>query len=165
MDEPNWASATKLRESIGRGEFSPVDLVQACLAQIDRLDPMLHAFVTVDRAGALAAARQAEADIRNGAPLGPLHGIPVAIKDDMWVKGLPATLGSLIFANFVPSHDGTVVRRLREAGAIIIGKTNLPEFVSWPRSRSFVAGEALNPWDTSRIPGASSGGSAVALAA
>lgn len=164
MDDLNWTSATTLRGMIGRGELSPVDLVQACLAQIDRLDPTLRAFVTVDRDGALAAAHLAETEVRDGKILGPLHGIPIAVKDDMWAKGLPATLGSLIFAKFVPSQDGTVVRRLREAGAIIIGKTNLPEFVSWPRSRSFVAGEARNPWDMNRIPGASSGGSAVALA-
>lgn len=165
MVELNWRTATELRALIGRSELSPVDLVHACLAQIDRLDPDLHAFVIVDREGALEAARQAEAAVRRGEPLGPLHGIPVAIKDDVWAKGLPATLGSLLFARFVPSQDGTVVRRLREAGAIIIGKTNLPEFVSWPRSRNFAAGEARNPWDRSRIPGASSGGSAVALAA
>lgn len=99
-DDLNWASATTLRELIGRGQLSPVDLVRACLAQIDRLDPELHAFVTIDQAGALDAARKAEAAVRDGAPLRPLHGIPVAIKDDMWVKGLPATLGSLLFAKF-----------------------------------------------------------------
>jgi Asp-tRNA(Asn)/Glu-tRNA(Gln) amidotransferase A subunit family amidase len=164
MVDLNWTPAVELRELIGHDEVSPVDLVRACLEQIDRLDPELHAFMIVDHAGALEAAHQAETAVRTGQPLGPLHGIPVAIKDDVWAKGLPATLGSLLFAKFVPSQDGTVVRRLREAGAIIIGKTNLPEFVSWPRSRSFAAGEARNPWDRSRIPGASSGGSAVAVA-
>ena len=164
MNDLIWAPATMLSELIRQGTLSPVNLIKACSAQIDRLDLELHAFVTVDRAGALAAARKAETAVREGAHLGPLHGIPVAIKDDMWVKGLPATFGSLLFAKVVPSQDSTVVRRLREAGAIILGKTNLPEFVSWPRSRSLVAGEARNLWDASRIPGASSGGSAVALA-
>lgn len=159
-----WASATRLRELVARDEVSPVEIIEACLARIDRLDPKLHAFVTVDREGAREAARRAEADVRSGARLGPLHGVPIAIKDDLWVAGMPATAGSLIFARFVPSRDGTVVRRLRAAGAIIVGKTNLPEFASWPRTRSQLAGETVNPWDMTRIPGASSGGSAAAVA-
>lgn len=165
MDDLNWTSATKLREMVGSGAVSVVAIVRACLAQIDRLDAELHAFITVDREGALSAAERADAAVRSGGKLGPLHGIPVALKDDLWAAGMPATMGSLLFAKFVPSRDGTVARRLREAGAIILGKTNLPEFVSWPRTRSFVGGESRNPWDRSRIPGASSGGSAVAVAA
>jgi Asp-tRNA(Asn)/Glu-tRNA(Gln) amidotransferase A subunit family amidase len=121
--------------------------------------------VHVDRDGARQAARAAEDAVRRGAPLGALHGLPVAIKDDLWVRGMPATTGSLIFSRFVPTRDGTVVRRLREAGAIIIGKTNLPEFASWPRSKSRVGGETRNPWDLTRISGASSGGSGAAVAA
>jgi len=160
-----WKSATELRDLIAHGDLSPVDLVQACLDRIDALDARLRAFIFVDREGALAAAQAAEDAVRSGGRLGPLHGIPVACKDDIWVRGMPATAGSLIFSNFVPSRDGTVARRLREAGAIIIGKTNLPEFTSWPRSKSYVGGETLNPWDLTRIPGASSGGSAAAVAA
>jgi Asp-tRNA(Asn)/Glu-tRNA(Gln) amidotransferase A subunit family amidase len=159
-----WSTATELRERIGRGDLSPVALVEASLARIDQLDGQLRAFVTVDCEGARAAARQAEEDVRRGVPLGPLHGLPVAVKDDLWAAGMPATTGSLIFARFVPSRDGTVVARLRAAGAIIIGKTNLPEFASWPRTKSWVGGETVNPWDLTRIPGASSGGSAAAVA-
>jgi Asp-tRNA(Asn)/Glu-tRNA(Gln) amidotransferase A subunit family amidase len=121
--------------------------------------------VHLDRDGARQAAREAHDAVRRGAPLGALHGLPVAIKDDLWVRGMPATTGSLIFSRFVPTRDGTVVRRLREAGAIILGKTNLPEFASWPRSKSRVGGETFNPWDVTRIPGASSGGSGAAVAA
>lgn len=159
-----WASASSLREWVAKGEVSPVEIVQNCLERIERLNPRLRAFITVDADGAMAAARRAEAEVRSAGRLGPLHGIPVAIKDDVWAQGMPATSGSLIFARFVPSRDGTVVRRLRAAGAIIIGKTNLPEFASWPRTRSLVGGETLNPWDQTRIPGASSGGSAAAVA-
>ena len=164
-DSVLWSTASELRDRIGRGEQSVVALVEACLAQINALDGRLHAFLHVDGEGALAVARQADEAVRQGMRLGPLHGIPIAIKDDVWVAGMPATAGSMIFSNFVPSADGTVVRRLRAAGAIIIGKTNLPEFASWPRTKSYVGGETANPWDLSRIPGASSGGSAAAVAA
>ena len=94
-----------------------------------------------------------------------MHGIPVAVKDEAWTAGLASTGGSLVFAHFTPSRDGTVAARLRAAGAIIIGKTQLPEFAAWPRSRSRLAPESVNPWDRSRISGASSGGSAAAVAA
>jgi Asp-tRNA(Asn)/Glu-tRNA(Gln) amidotransferase A subunit family amidase len=164
-DELIWSSAIDLRSRMARGELSPVALVEACLARIDRLDAALRAFVFVDREGALAAARRAEAAVKQGARLGPLHGLPVAVKDDLWVQGMAATTGSLIFSRFVPSRDGTVVRRLRAAGAIVLGKTNMPEFAAWPRTKSWVGGETVNPWDTSRIPGASSGGSGAAVAA
>lgn len=113
----------------------------------------------------MAAAHEADARLADVQEAGPLHGVPVAIKDDLWVRGMPATGGSLLFADFLPSFDGTVAERLRVAGAIIVGKTNMPEFAAWPRSKSFVAGEAVNPWDPRRIAGASSGGSAAAVAA
>lgn len=158
-------SAIELRDRMVRGELTATALLEACLARIDALDATLRAFVHVDRVGARAAARQADEKLRRGEEPGPLHGIPVAIKDDMWVEGMPATAGSLIFSRFIPSRDGTVVQRLREAGAIILGKTNLPEFVSWPRTQSWVGGETVNPWDPGRIPGASSGGSGAAVAA
>lgn len=160
-----WMSAIELRDRMARGELSSVALVEACLARIDELDSTLRAFVHVNRVGALTAARHADEKLRRGEEPGPLHGIPVAIKDDMWAEGMPATAGSLIFSRFIPSRDGTVVRRLRKAGAIILGKTNLPEFASWPRTKSWVGGETVNSWDLARIPGASSGGSGAAVAA
>jgi Asp-tRNA(Asn)/Glu-tRNA(Gln) amidotransferase A subunit family amidase len=165
QDELIWSSAIELRERIGRGELSSVDLIKACRARINRLDARLRAFVFVDEARALESARRADAAVDRGEALGPLHGLPIAVKDDLWVKGMPATTGSLIFRRFIPSRDGTVVRRLREAGAIILGKTNMPEFAAWPRTKSWVGGETVNPWDLTRIPGASSGGSAAAVAA
>lgn len=163
-DALQWISALDTRQLIMDGRASALDVTQACLERIERLDPVLKAFTFVDREGALRAARAADAALAAGATPGPLHGVPVAIKDDLWVKDMPATGGSLVFADFRPSVDGAVAERLRAAGAIIIGKTNMPEFAAWPRSKSHVAGEAVNPWDVQRIAGASSGGSAAAVA-
>ncbi|MDG2005379.1 MAG: amidase [Novosphingobium sp.] len=160
-----WLSATQLRELMVTKQVSAREVTQHFLDRIERLEPLLHAFVNVDRKGALEAAAQADADLKGGKTPGPLHGVPIAIKDQLWAKGMPATCGSLIFARFRPSFDGSVVQRLRAAGAIIVGKTNLSEFAAWPRSHSHVAGESLNPWDTTRIAGASSGGSSAAVAA
>ena len=100
-----------------------------------------------------------------GDRLGPLHGVPIALKDEVWTEGIPSTGGSLLFARWTPRRDGTVAERLRAAGAIIVGKTQLPEFAAWPRSKSRLAAESVNPWDPSRISGASSGGSAAAVSA
>lgn len=164
-DHLRWASAAETRERIVSGQLSAKDVTAACLERIAQADDTLKAFIHVDRDGALRAARAADEALAQGQAPGPLHGVPVAIKDDLWVRDLPATGGSLLFANFRPSVDGTVAERLRAAGAIIVGKTNMPEFAAWPRSKSWLAGEAVNPWDTRRIAGASSGGSAAAVAA
>jgi len=164
-DELTWLPATRLRDMIAKKEVSALEVTNHFLARIERLNPLLHAFVHVDPDGARRAAREADKAVANGKPLGPLHGVPMGIKDQIWAKGLPSTCGSQVFANFRPSFDGTIVERLRAAGAIIVGTTNMPEFAAWPRSKSYVAGEAVNPWDTSRIPGASSGGSGAAVAA
>jgi Asp-tRNA(Asn)/Glu-tRNA(Gln) amidotransferase A subunit family amidase len=163
--ELTWLPASRLREMVVKRQVSALEITRHFLARIERLEPLFHAFSHVDRDGALAAAKQADIDLKNGKSPGALHGIPVAIKDNLWVKGMPATAGSLIFANFRPSFDGTVVERLRAAGAIILGMTNMPEFAAWPRTQSYVAGETRNPWDRDRISGASSGGSAAAVAA
>lgn len=163
-DALQWISATDTRTLITEGRASALEVTQACLDRIDRLDPTLKAFTFIDREGAVRAAKAADAALASGAVPGPLHGVPVAIKDDLWVRDMPASGGSLVFANFRPSVDGTVAERLRAAGAIIIGKTNMPEFAAWPRSKSHLAGEAVNPWDVQRIAGASSGGSAAAVA-
>jgi Asp-tRNA(Asn)/Glu-tRNA(Gln) amidotransferase A subunit family amidase len=129
------------------------------------LDATLHAFITVAGQEALEDAARAELAVLHGDDLGPLHGVPVALKDEAWTAGVRSTGGSLVFGRFVPERDGTVAERLRRAGAIVIGKTNMPEFAAWPRSKTRLAGEAVNPWDTTRIAGASSGGSAAAVAA
>ena len=164
-EELTWKSARELRRLIAARQISPVDVVTACLARIEALDPTLHAFITVVGDRALDDAKAAEAAVQRGDELGPLHGVPVALKDEAWTADIPSTGGSLLFKRFVPSHDGTVTARLRRAGAIVIGKTNLPEFAAWPRSKTRLVGEAVNPWDTTRISGASSGGSAAAVAA
>lgn len=164
-DELTWLPATRLREMIAKRNVSALEVTNHFLARIERLNPLLHAFVHVDPDGARRAAREADKAVASGRPLGPLHGVPIAIKDQIWAKGLPSTCGSQVFANFRPSFDGTIVERLRAAGAIIVGTTNMPEFAAWPRSKSYVAGEAVNPWDRARISGASSGGSGAAVAA
>lgn len=163
-DTLSWTSARETRSAIVEGNTSAVAVMEACLARIERLNPILNAFTHIDQQGALNAACQADAALARGLEPGPLHGVPVAIKDDLWVAGMPATCGSLLFARFRPSIDGAVAARLRAAGAIIVGKTTMPEFAAWPRSKSYLGGEAVNPWDTRRIAGASSGGSAAAVA-
>lgn len=160
-----WLSATAIRRRVGARELSPVEVVTACLDRIATLDPSLRAFITVSGEQALEEARRAERAVLDGDDLGPLHGVPVALKDECWTAGVRATGGSLVFGRFVPERDGTVAERLRRAGAIVIGKTNMPEFAAWPRSKTRLAGESVNPWDPSRISGASSGGSAAAVAA
>lgn len=150
---------------VRRKKVSPVDLVEAYLARIERLDPLLNAYITVAAEQALAAARRAEDDVVSGKDLGPLHGVPLAIKDLFPTKGLRTTAGSKILADWVPDEDAHVVGRLREAGAIILGKLNLHEWATGGTTINPYFGTTLNPWDTSRITGGSSGGSGAAVAA
>jgi Asp-tRNA(Asn)/Glu-tRNA(Gln) amidotransferase A subunit family amidase len=164
-DELRWLSATELGRRIGDREISPVEVVTACVERIEVLDQTFHAFITVAAGQALDQARRAEAAVQRGDVLGPLHGVPVALKDELWTSDMRSTGGSLLFGRFVPERDGVAVERLRQAGAIVIGKTNMPEFAAWPRSKTRLGDEAVNPWDPARIAGASSGGSAAAVAA
>jgi Asp-tRNA(Asn)/Glu-tRNA(Gln) amidotransferase A subunit family amidase len=164
-DDLRWATAEQLRGLIGRREISPVEVVQACLDRIEALEPTLHSLITVASDRALEQAAEAEAAVRSGEPLGPLHGVPVTVKDEVWTEGIASSGGSLVFAQFVPDRDGAVAERLRRAGAIIVGKASLPEFASWPRSKNRLGPESVNPWDPTRISGASSGGSAAGVAA
>ena len=140
-------------------QLSPVELTQTALDRIAQLDPKVGAFITVTAEQALADARAAEREIQQGHYRGPLHGIPVGLKDTNYTRGVLTTARTQVLANFVPSFDATVVRRLKEAGAIVIGKTKLPEF-----SFGGVTPGTNNPWDLSRNAGGSSGGSAAALA-
>lgn len=144
---------------------SPVDLTEACLKRIDQYNPSLNAFITVTRTEALAAAREMEAEQRRGKWRGPLHGIPVAVKDNMDTAGIRTTGASELFKDRVPSEDAEVVRRLKNAGAVLLGKTNLHEFAYGGTSSVTYFGPVHNPWALDRIPGGSSGGSAVATAA
>jgi aspartyl-tRNA(Asn)/glutamyl-tRNA(Gln) amidotransferase subunit A len=148
-----------------RRELSPVELTQTILDRIDRLEPRLNAFITVMRDEALAQARAAEQALAAGTDLGPLHGIPVSLKDLYQTAGVKTTGGSKILADWVPTADSTVTRRLREAGAIIVGKNNLHEFAYGATNENPHYGSAHNPWDLERITGGSSGGSGAATAA
>src|SRR5438874_2414227 len=150
-------------EAVRARRLSPTSLVEACLARIEMLEPRLNAFITVTAALAREQAREAEREIAAGRYKGPLHGIPVAVKDLFATSGIRTTAGSRILAKWVPSEDATVVRRLREAGAVLLGKLGLHEFAYGISSVNPHFGDVRNPWDTSKIPGGSSGGSAVAV--
>jgi amidase len=156
--------ATKLARHLKRGSVSSETLTKACLARIDALDGQLRAFVTVDAERALAAARVADDLQAQGGNLPLLHGLPVAIKDVTATKGLRTTQGSKLHASTVPSLDAESVARLRRAGAIILGKTNTPEFAFGAICTNALCGPTSNPWDTALSSGGSSGGSAVAVA-
>ncbi|MBV9324934.1 MAG: amidase [Chloroflexi bacterium] len=164
-DELAYASIVELAPKIRRGELSPVELTQACLARIDCLEPAINAFITVTGESALAQARQAEQDIQQGHYRGPLHGIPVAQKDLMYTRGVRTTAGSRVLKDFVPDCDAAVVARLDEAGAIALGKLNLHEFAAGGTSENPHYGPVHNPWHLEHNPGGSSGGSGAALAA
>jgi aspartyl-tRNA(Asn)/glutamyl-tRNA(Gln) amidotransferase subunit A len=152
-------TAIALRNSIVNGEFTAESAVRSALGAIDARDSSLNAFITLDADAALARAR--ELDQRRETP-GPLHGVPIAIKDTICVRGVRATAGSRILGNWAPPYTATAVERLEAAGAVVIGKTNCDEFAMGSSTEHSAFGPTRNPWDTSRIPGGSSGGSAVA---
>lgn len=156
--------AAAMAQGFASGKFDPVQALQSALARIARLDLLLNAFVALDP-GARAAAEASAARYRDGAPLGPLDGVPVAVKDNLVVAGMPATWGSRVFADCVPTMDELPVARLRAAGAVIIGKTNTPEFAVEGYTGNTLFGVTGNPWNPSLTPGGSSGGSVAAVAA
>jgi amidase len=164
-------SASALARAVRTGELSSVEVVEAHLRRIEAVNPALNAVVHLDRDGALAAARAADATRARTGPgtgpraLGPLHGVPVTVKDNLDVAGMPCTGGTLGRAAAVAISDATVVARLREVGAIVLGKTNLPEFALAPVTDNLVYGRTNNPYDLSRTPGGSSGGEAAIVAA
>ncbi len=146
-------------------KVSPTELVDACLERIDGHNETLRAFISVYADEARQVAQAAETMIRAGHVLGPLHGVPVALKDNVAVAGHTTTAGSKILGNWVPDQDATVTARLKGAGAIILGKTNMHEFAWGGTSANPHHGFVRNPWDTDRFPAGSSGGSGAALAA
>ena len=146
-------------------KISPVEVAKRCLTRIEKLNPSLNAFITVTAESALAQARAAETAIGRGEWRGPLHGVPIALKDIIDTAGVRTTAASAHFENRVPDSDADVVRRLREAGAVLIGKNNLHEFAYGGSSLVSHFGDAHNPWDVDRIAGGSSGGSAAAVVA
>ena len=147
-----------------RKELSPVDLVNASLARIERWNPQLHAFLTILAEPARRRAKLAEKEILRGSDRGPLHGIPVSLKDNYYTRGIRTTAGSKILSDFVPETDSHVAARLARAGAILLGKTNLHEFAYGITGENPHYGSSRNPWAPDRITGGSSGGSAVAVA-
>ena len=150
---------------IERGALSPVELTEAALSRIERVNKTLNAYITVCPQQARDVARAAEAMIRAGYHLGPLHGIPVALKDNIYTRGIRTTAGSKILGDFVPDEDATVTTRLKRAGAVIVGKTNLHEFAWGGTTDNPHYGTCRNPWNPERFPAGSSGGSGVAVAA
>ncbi|MFA5914016.1 MAG: amidase [Burkholderiales bacterium] len=164
-DELCFLPASELAQRIRRKELSARELMQASLAQIERLNPKLNAIVSLYAEQALAQARAADEKQARGEALGALHGLPVAHKDLFLTRGMRTTFGSPIFRDFVPDQNLLLVDRLQAAGAISIGKTNTPEFGAGSQTFNAVFGKTLNPYDTSKTCGGSSGGSAVALAA
>jgi aspartyl-tRNA(Asn)/glutamyl-tRNA(Gln) amidotransferase subunit A len=158
-------SIVETTELLRKRELSPVELTKNCLAQIEKLNPTLNAFVTVTAELALTQARAAEAEILSGHWRGPLHGIPLALKDLIDTAGIRTTAASALFKDRVPAEDAEVVRRLKEAGAVLLGKQNLHEFAYGGSTMISYYGEVHNPWDPTRIAGGSSGGSAASVAA
>ena len=163
---PHRMTLCQMSDAIRARKLSPVELVDAHLNQIETRNGSVNAFIRILGEQARAQACEAEKQMRAGGPvLPPLHGIPVSIKDSFNVAGLPTTCGSRFFANQRPAQDATAVALLKRAGAIPIGKTNCPEFLSNYESDNYVAGRTNNPWDLDRTPGGSSGGEAAAIAA
>jgi aspartyl-tRNA(Asn)/glutamyl-tRNA(Gln) amidotransferase subunit A len=154
-----------LAQRLRRREISPVEVTQQCLDRIEKLNPSLNAFITVMSESAVAEARQAEGEILRGQWRGPLHGVPVALKDLIDTAGVRTTAASALYKDRIPTQDAEVVRRLRQAGAVIVGKNNLHEFAYGGSSLVSYFGDMHNPWDVGRIAGGSSGGSAASIPA
>jgi Asp-tRNA(Asn)/Glu-tRNA(Gln) amidotransferase A subunit family amidase len=164
-EDPVLSSICELSRKIRIREVSPVELTQHCLVLIEMLNPLLNAYITVNAESALAQARLAEREIFRGHYLGPLHGIPIGLKDILDTKGVRTTAASALFQERIPTEDAEVVRRLRCGGAIFLGKHNLHEFAYGGSSIVSHFGAVHNPWNTEHIAGGSSGGSAAAVAA
>src|ERR1700740_1187476 len=166
-----FASIEEVAGLYRKRKLSPVELTKLMLARIEQLNPKLNAYITVTAELALAQAKKAEAELfaprgRKGhRERGPLHGIPISLKDNIYTKGIRTTAGSKILKDFVPQQDATVWDKLREAGAILLGKTNLHEFAYGVTTNNPHYGPTRTPWGLSRVPGGSSGGSAAAVAA
>ncbi|MFC1420263.1 Asp-tRNA(Asn)/Glu-tRNA(Gln) amidotransferase subunit GatA [Streptacidiphilus cavernicola] len=165
MTDLTRSTAADTATAIAKGEVSAVEVAQAHLDRIGAVDGKVHAFLHVDTEGALAAARAVDDRRAKGEELGPLAGVPLALKDVFTTKGVPTTAGSKILEGWVPPYDATVTSRLKQAGVVVLGKTNMDEFAMGSSTENSAYGPTRNPWDLSRIPGGSGGGSSAALAA
>ncbi len=161
----NQSTAHELSARMGRGELTSAEITQAVLQEIQTREPTINAFISVDAEQALKQAEEVDRRRASGAPLGPLAGIPLALKDVICVRGGRTTCGSRILENFVAPYDATVVEKVRRADAVLIGKTNMDEFAMGSSTESSYFGPTRNPHDPDRVPGGSSGGSAAAVAA
>lgn len=159
-----WMSVRQLWEAIRRGELSPVKVLESILVRIAECNPKINAIVTLNEDRARELAREAERKVKRGEKVGPLHGIPVTVKDLIFTQGMRTTFGSRLFEGYVPDEDAVTVAKLKEAGAIILGKTNTPEFGLLVVTDNLIFGHTRNPWDTTRTSGGSSGGAAAAVA-
>ncbi|PJE95907.1 Asp-tRNA(Asn)/Glu-tRNA(Gln) amidotransferase GatCAB subunit A [Streptomyces carminius] len=162
--DPTRLTAAETAARIASGETSAVEVTEAHLARIEAVDEKVHAFLHVDREGALARARAVDAKRARGEKLGPLAGVPLALKDIFTTEGVPTTCGSRILEGWIPPYDATVTRRLRDADVVVLGKTNMDEFAMGSSTENSAYGPTGNPWDLTRIPGGSGGGSSAALA-
>ena len=158
-------TAIELANQYRAGEASPIDMIEAVLARTARLNPVLNAIVTLDAAGARAAAEQSAARWRRGEPRSALDGVPMTVKDNLIAAGLRSTWGSRVCAGYVPDHDELPVARLRAAGLVIVGKTNVPEFTLQGYTDNLLFGPTCNPWNPQLTPGGSSGGAVASVAA
>src|SRR5579863_3472750 len=158
-------SILEAADLIHKKKVSPVELTRACLARIDRFNPSLNAFITITAESALEQARVAESEVTRGNWRGPLHGVPIALKDLFDTAGVRTTAGSGVFKDRIPTEDAEVVRRLKAAGAVLVGKTNMQEFAFGGTSLISYFGAVRNPWNAGYIAGGSSGGSAAVVAA
>ena len=160
-----YTSAYKLEQMIRSKQLSPVELMEIVLDRIKTISPQLNAYLTVCEEDAMSAARQAEQDVMDNKELGPLHGLPISIKDLIPTKGIRTTMGSLVYKDWVPESEGTAMQRIRKSGAIVVGKTNAAEIGTAIQTRNKLGDDCRNPWDTRMTPGGSSGGAAASMAA
>jgi aspartyl-tRNA(Asn)/glutamyl-tRNA(Gln) amidotransferase subunit A len=158
------ASIRELHQQLTQKKRSAVEIAQEALARIQKLEPKLHSFITVTAEQALERAKQVDAKIAAGDDIGLLAGIPIAVKDNMSTQGIPTTCASHILENFTPPYESTVTQKLADAGAVMVGKTNLDEFAMGGSTETSAFHLTANPWDLERVPGGSSGGSAAAVA-